>query len=354
MKNRWLRMIAAIFALALVAAACGDDSSDNADDTTNDSVEFENAGEGSTIQTIIDRGTLNCGVNGQLLGFSNVDADGNYTGLDVDYCKALAAALLDDPDAVEYTDLTAETRFTALQSGDVDVLMRNGTWTSSRDGDLGLDWAATTFYDGQGMLVNADSGFASVADMDGTIICVQTGTTTEINLDLYFNKLGITYEPLNVADEAAVTENFSNGACDGYTTDKSGLASFKATYEGGEVTILDDTMSKEPLGPAVREGDDDFFDVVNWTVFATFNAEEFGLTSENIGSYDGEDGAILKFINDEESGLGFPSPGWAVQVIEAVGNYQEIYDRNITPLGIPEGLNQIYTDGGIHYGPPIN
>ncbi len=161
-----------------------------------------------------------------------------------------------------------------------------------------LDWAATTFYDGQGMLVNADSGFTEVADMDGTVICVQTGTTTEINLDLYFSKLGITYEPLNVADEAAVTENFSAGSCDGYTTDKSGLASFKATFDG-DVTILDDSMSKEPLGPAVREGDEDFFDVVNWTVFATFNAEEFGLTSENIGSYDGDDGAILKFINDD-------------------------------------------------------
>lgn len=353
MKNRWLRTIAAVFALALVAAACGDDSSDSAGGSTDNSVEIENAGGSDTIQQIIDRGTLNCGVNGQLLGFSNVDADGNYTGLDVDYCKALAAALLGDPDAVEYTDLTAETRFTALQSGDVDVLMRNGTWTSSRDGDLGLDWAATTFYDGQGMLVNADSGFTEVADMDGTVICVQTGTTTEINLDLYFSKLGITYEPLNVADEAAVTENFSAGSCDGYTTDKSGLASFKATFDG-DVTILDDSMSKEPLGPAVREGDEDFFDVVNWTVFATFNAEEFGLTSENIGSYDGDDGAILKFINDTESGLGFPSPDWTVQVIEAVGNYQEIYDRNITPLGIPEGLNQLYTEGGIHYGPPIN
>jgi general L-amino acid transport system substrate-binding protein len=345
-------MIALIFAISLVAAACSDDSDDSASD---DTVEFENAGEGSTIQAIIDRGELNCGVNGQLLGFSNVDENGEYTGLDVDYCRGLAAALLDDPDAVEYTDLTAETRFTALQSGDIDVLIRNGTWTSSRDGDLGLQWAATTFYDGQGMLVNADSDFGAVADMDGAIICVQTGTTTEINLDLYFNTLGISYEPLNVADEAAVTENFSNGACDGYTTDKSGLASFKATYDG-DVTILEDTMSKEPLGPATREGDDDFFDVVQWTVFATFNAEEFELTSENIGSYDGDSEAILKFINDEESGLAFPTADWTVRIIEAVGNYQEIYDRNITANlpGLTEGLNQIYTEGGILYGSPVN
>ncbi|MEL7207124.1 MAG: amino acid ABC transporter substrate-binding protein [Actinomycetota bacterium] len=350
MKSKWLRMMALVFAVALVAAACSDDSDDGASD---DTVEFENAGEGSTIDAIIERGTLNCGVNGQLLGFSNVEDDGSYTGLDVDYCKAIAAALLDDPEAVEYTDLTAETRFTALQSGDIDVLIRNGTWTSSRDGDLGLQWAATTFYDGQGMLVNADSEFTEVADMDGAIICVQTGTTTEINLDLYFNTLGISYEPLNVADEAAVTENFANGACDGYTTDKSGLASFAATYDG-DVTILDDTMSKEPLGPAVREGDEDFFDVVNWTVFATFNAEEFELTSDNVGSYDGDNEAILKFLNDEESGLAFPTSDWAVRIIEAVGNYQEIYDRNIAPLGIPEGVNQLYTQGGILYGPPVN
>ena len=231
-------------------------------------------------------------MNGQLLGFSNVEADGSYTGIDVDYCKAIAAAVLGDPEAVEYTDLTAETRFTALQSGDIDVLIRNGTWTASRDGALGLQWTATTFYDGQGMLVAEDSGFNSVADMDGAIICVQTGTTTEINLETYFEGLGVTYEPLNVADEAAVLENFSSGACDGYTTDKSGLASFAATYEGGPVKILDDTMSKEPLGPAVREGDEEWFDIIQWVVFATFQAEEFGLTSENISSYDGDNPAL--------------------------------------------------------------
>ncbi|MEZ5244284.1 MAG: amino acid ABC transporter substrate-binding protein [Acidimicrobiales bacterium] len=350
-----------------MATACGDDSSDDSSsgdsgsdstgdsgsDSSDDTVDLVQDG-GNTVQTIIDRGVLKCGVNGQLLGFSNVEDDGSYTGLDVDYCRAIAAALLDDPDAVEYTDLTAETRFTALQSGDIDVLIRNGTWTSSRDGALGLQWAATTFYDGAGMLVNADSGFESVADMDGTIICVQTGTTTEINLEIYFDNLGISYEPLNVADEAAVTSNFSSGACDGYVTDKSGLASFAATYDG-DVTILDDTMSKEPLGPATREGDDDFFDVVQWTVFATFNAEEFGITSENVGDFIGsENGAIAKFLNDEESGLAFPTADWAVRIIEAVGNYQEIYDRNIAPLGIPEGVNQLYTQGGILYGPPVN
>ncbi|MEZ5169106.1 MAG: transporter substrate-binding domain-containing protein, partial [Acidimicrobiales bacterium] len=246
-KRTLRRVLVLLLGIALFASACGDDGGGGSGGTSSpsDTVDLTQNGGSDTIQQIIDRGSLKCGVNGQLLGFSNVDADGTYTGIDVDYCKALAAALLDDPEAVEYVDLTAETRFTALQSGDIDVLIRNGTWTSSRDGDLGLQWTATTFYDGQGMLVNADSGFESVADMDGTIICVQTGTTTEINLDLYFGNLGIGYEPLNVADEVAVTENFANGACDGYTTDKSGLASFKATYDG-DVTILDDTMSKEP------------------------------------------------------------------------------------------------------------
>ena len=377
-KHHLLRLLAVLLGFSLVVAACGsdddEDTSGDTEETTDDGGDSDDAGDdagdddsgdsedtveatqsgGDTIAEIIDRGVLNCGVNGQLLGFSNVDADGNYTGLDVDYCRALAAALLDDPDAVEYTDLTAETRFTALQSGDIDVLIRNGTWTSSRDGALGLQWAATTFYDGAGMLVNADSGFSEVADMDGTIICVQTGTTTEINLEIYFNNLGISYEPLNVADEAAVTQNFSSGACDGYVTDKSGLASFAATYDG-DVTILPDTMSKEPLGPATREGDDDFFDVVQWTVFATFNAEEFGIDSTNVQDFIGsENGAIAKFLNDEESGLAFPTADWAVRIIEAVGNYQEIYDRNIAPLGIPEGVNQLYTQGGILYGPPVN
>lgn len=360
--RKWMKVGAMTLAMALGLAACTSDGDSDDTETTTDGgddggdagQESGGGGNGATVQAILDRGTLNCGVNGQLLGFSNVDADGNYTGLDVDYCKAVAAAILGDADAVEYTDLTAETRFTALQSGDVDVLIRNGTWTASRDGQLGLQWTATTFYDGQGMLVNADSEFNAVEDMDGAIICVQTGTTTEINLDLYFSSLGIGYEPLNVADEAAVTENFSSGACDGYTTDKSGLASFAATFDG-DVRILEDQMSKEPLGPATREDDIEFFDMVQWIVFATIQAEEYGLDSTNIGSYDGDNAAIQQFIaQDFGAELGFPDNEWVVRVIEAVGNYQEIYDRNIAPLGIPEGFNQLYTEGGLHYSPPFN
>lgn len=351
-KRRWMKAAALGAAVALTLAACSSDDDKKADEGGGDETPASTSGQ--TVKDIVKRGKLKCGVNGQLLGFSNVESDGSYTGIDVDYCRALAAAILSDADAVEYTDLTAETRFTALQSGDVDVLIRNGTWTASRDGALGLQWTATTFYDGQGMLVNADSGFDAIEDMDGTTICVQTGTTTEINLETYFAGLGISYEPLNVVDEAAVLENFSSGACDGYTTDKSGLASFAATYEGGEVTILGDTMSKEPLGPAVREGDEEWFDIVQWVVFATFQAEEFGLTSDNISSYAGDNPSVKSFISqDFEPELGFPDDEWVVRVIEAVGNYQEIYDRNIKPLGIPEGLNQLWTEGGLMYSPPF-
>ncbi len=314
-------------------------------------------GEGGTLQATIDAGVLECGVNGGLSGFS-LNEGGEYTGLDVDYCKAIAAAVLSDPEAVNYTDLSAETRFTALQSGEVDVLSRNGTWTASRDGELGLQWTATTYYDGQGMLVNADDPAQSVADMDGYLICVQTGTTTELNLETYFDKEGASYEPVNVADEAAATENFSSGSCDGYTTDRSGLASFASTYTGGEVRVLEDVMSKEPLGPAVRQGDDQWYDIVNWVVFATFQAEEFGIDSSNVASFDpGDNADIARLLGQEDgqttgAGLGFPDEEWAVRVIEAVGNYQEIFDRNIQPIGLDEGVNQLWTEGGLHYAPP--
>ena len=382
--SKTLRLIALMLVAMLVLAACSSGDEEPADDGTESSqaddstdapeddatTDDEPTGsddapatgsttgsEGSTLQATLDAGVLECGVNGQLNGFS-LNEGGTYSGLDVDYCKAIAAAVLGDPEAVNYTDLTAETRFTALQSGDVDVLSRNGTWTASRDGELGLQWTATTYFDGQGMLVNADDPAESVADMDGYLICVQTGTTTELNLETYFDNLGISYQPVNVADEAAVTENFSNAACDGYTTDRSGLASFAATYTGGDVKILPDVMSKEPLGPAVRQGDDQWYDIVQWVVFATFQAEEFGIDSTNVDGFDAGDNAdIARFLGQEDgqttgAGLGFPDEEWASRVIAAVGNYQEIFDRNIAPLGLDEGVNQLWTEGGLHYPPP--
>lgn len=371
--------MALLLVLALFGAACTstDDADETADETpdadadadapddevaagdegSEEDVAANTGAEGSTLQTIIDRGSLICGVNGQLNGFS-LNEGGEYSGIDVDYCRAVAAAVLSDPEAVEYVDLTAETRFTALQSGEVDVLIRNGTWSADRDGSLGLDWTQPIYYDGQGILVNDDDPAQSVADMDGYLICVQTGTTTELNLETYFAAQGATYEPVNVVDEAAATENFSSGACDAYTTDRSGLASFAGTYTGGEVRILEDVMSKEPLGPAVREGDNDLFDVVNWVIFATIQAEEYEITSENIATFDpGDNADIARFLGQEAdsavgAGLGFPDEEWIVRVIEAVGNYQEIFDRNIVPIGLDEGVNQLWTEGGLLYAPP--
>lgn len=365
--SKTLRVGAVVLSAALLATACSSEPStdgpevtgtntDDGDTSSPTDNQAQSGGEGGTLAAVVGAGTLRCGVNGQLAGFSLNDG-GTYSGLDVDYCRGVAAAVLGDADAVTYVDLTADTRFTALQSGDVDVLIRNGTWTASRDGGLGLQWTATTYYDGQGMLVNADDAIEEVADMDGTRICVQTGTTTELNLETYFDALGISYEPVNVTDEAGVTENFQQGACDAYTTDRSGLASFAGTYSGGDVKILPDVMSKEPLGPAVRQGDDQWFDLVQWVVFATFQAEEFGLTSDNIGSYDGDNSLILQFLgqsSDFAAGLGFPSETWALDVITAIGNYQEIFDRNIKPLGLDEGVNQLWTEGGLHYAPPYN
>ncbi len=318
---------------------------------------------GSTYDEVVARGTLNCGVNGQLDGFS-LNTDGVYSGFDVDYCKAIAAAVLGSADAVTYIDLTADTRFTALQSGEIDVLIRNGTWTASRDGGLGLQWTTTTFYDGQGLLVKSDSEFETVEDLQNTVVCVQSGTTTELNLASFFAANGIEYEPLLLVDEDAVASSFTEDACDAYTTDKSGLASFRNTYADGPdaVRILDVTMSKEPLGPAVREGDDKWFDVVNWVSFAIVQAEEFGLTSENIASAatdNADSPEILRFIGaasgdaDFDDGLQLP-PDFAVQVISAVGNYAEIYERNITPLGLERGLNNLWNadEPGLLYAPP--
>jgi general L-amino acid transport system substrate-binding protein len=361
-----------LIVLAFVAVACtggGDDTDTSTDDTTTDdssevAVEDEEGGAttgGQTLAEVQERGVLNCGINGTLAGFS-LNEGGEYTGFDVDYCKAVATAVLGDPEAVEYVELTADTRFTALQSGEIDVLIRNGTWTASRDGSLGLDWTHTTFYDGQGMMVLADSEFQTLADMQDTVICVQSGTTTELNLATVFGAQGITYEPLLLEDQEALTAQFEEGACDGYTTDKSGLASFKQTTSLGPdaVRILDEIMSKEPLGPAVRAGDSEWYDIVNWVVFATIQAEEFELTSDTIGSYDGDDPEILRFIGQGtgedatfEAGLVGLDKDYAVQVVEAVGNYGEIYERNVAPLGLEErGLNALWTEGGLHYAPP--
>ena len=348
-----------LLVLALVATGCAQDTDDGDDAGASEGgSEAAGAVSGDTLAEVQERGTLNCGINGVLAGFS-LNEGGEFTGFDVDYCKAVAAAVLDDPEAVEYVELDADTRFTALQSGEIDVLIRNSTYSASRDGDLGLDWTQTTFYDGQGMLVR-EGEFETLDDMQDTVICVQSGTTTELNLATVFEARGITYEPELNPDTEVLTGRFEDGACDGYTTDKSGLASFLVTAENpDDYVILDETMSKEPLGPAVRGGDSQWRDIVHWVVLATIQAEEFELTQDTIGSYDGDDPEVLRFIGQGsgedatfEAGLGLEKD-FAVKVVEAVGNYGEIYDRNIAPLGLEErGLNALWTEGGLLYAPP--
>ncbi len=317
---------------------------------------------GGRIQTIISRGTLICGVNNNPLpGFYSVDSAGVYTGFDIDYCKAVAAALFDDPSKIEYRPLSAQDRFTALQTGEVDVLIRNSTYTLSRDGSLGLEWMPTTFYDGQGMMVRKDSGITTLEDMDGATICVQTGTTTELNLADQFRARGLTFTPVVFPDGDGTRTAYDAGQCDGFTTDKSGLvSSLTLLTTPADHTILEVTMSKEPLGPSVAQGDQQWGDAVRWITFATFQAEEYGITSANLAEFTSSELPEIQRLlglGDNKLGDGIGLPNDFVQrVIKAVGNYQEIYDRNLgpeTPFNLPRGLNSLYTEGGLLYSPPF-
>ena len=360
----------------LTAAACSDDDDDEAsgdrapgaegsgDDDSGD-------GGGGLLAEVQDRGTLNCGVNETVPGFGLIDAEGNYAGFDIEFCKAVAAAVLGDAEAVEYTSLDADARFPALQSGEIDVLIRNTTHTASRDGGEGARFLATTFFDGQGMMVRADSGFASVDDMNGTTICVLQGTTTELNLATRFDSAGLTYTPLTFSDAEQIGEAFGAGQCDGWTSDLSQLAGVRSAFPEGPqaLVIFDDAFSKEPLGPAVRDGDDEWADAVNWAVIATIQAEEFGITADNVEQMTSSDNPdILRFLgqpipppDDPEAepapfdpGLGL-DPDFAVDVISQVGNYGEIYERTVGPataLGLERGVNAQWTDGGLLYAPP--
>lgn len=315
---------------------------------------------GGRLQTIISRGKLICGVHGSLPGFGNVDSAGNFSGFDVDFCKAIAAAIFDDPTKVEFRPLNAQERFTALQTGEVDVLSRNTTETLSRDGSVGLDFAPVTFYDGQGMMVRNDSNINSLEDMAGAKICVQTGTTTELNLADNFRAINVQFEAVVFQEADPTFQAYDAGQCDGFTTDKSGLVSYlsKATDPAAH-KILDVTMSKEPLAPGVLQGDAQWADAVRWIVYATFQAEEFGITSANFGDFaNTEDPNIRRFLGAEGelgAGIGLPND-FAARVIKHVGNYAEIYDRNLgpdTPFKLPRGLNSLYTDGGLLYSPPF-
>jgi general L-amino acid transport system substrate-binding protein len=371
--SRKIRLGAVILALVLTAAACGDSSgSDDSSNTTEDGsgggttqVEAGQSGEGGVLAAVQDRGSLNCGVNDTVPGFGIVDETGEFSGFDIDYCRAIAAAVLGDASAVNFTPLTSGQRFTALQSGEIDVLIRNTTWTASRDGTEGATFLHTTFYDGQGMMVKTDSPFQTVDDMEGASICVLSGTTTELNLADIFSGRGMGFEPSTYESNDELRPAFIADQCDGWTTDKSQLASFRAANPedaGGPEAwrIMDETFSKEPLGPVVRDGDSQWAQVVDWVVIATISAEEFGINQGNLASFSdsdnpsirtflglaGEDGSIT------EVGLGLDSTmNW--NVIEQVGNYADIYERNLTPLGLARGVNSLWTEGGLLYSPPF-
>lgn len=319
------------------------------------------AGYGVTLQTVMDRGNLICGVNSQVPGFGYVDASGNFAGIDVDYCRALAAAIFGDPTKVEFRPVTAAERFTALQSGEIDILSRNTTWSLVRDTELGGNFVHTTFYDGQGMMVPKDSGITTLQDLEGGTICVQTGTTTELNLADVMASQGITYTPAVFEDADSTFAAYSEGRCDAVTTDKSGLVSRRSVLaDPAAHDILDVTMSKEPLGPMVRHGDDQWFDIAQWTVFTLFSGEEFGLTSANVDDMRASATApevrrLLGLEGDLGLKLGLTND-WAYNIIKFVGNYEEVYNRNLgpdTPTYIPRGLNSLYTDGGLLYAPPF-
>jgi general L-amino acid transport system substrate-binding protein len=326
----------------------------------------------SVFDRVQERGSLVCGVNDAVPGFGFVTPEGDYQGFDIDFCRVVAAAVTGDAENVEFRPLTAEQRFTALQAGEIDVLIRNTTWTASRDGGEGAAFLSTTFYDGSGMMVKADSRYQAIEDMAGATICVLSGTTNEQVLASVFGAQDIQHTPLTFEEIDPLQEAFIRGRCDGWTSDKSQLAGIRANWPEGQggpeaLRILDETLSKEPLGPAVRDGDSRWADAVNWAILATIQAEEFGITSQNVEQMrNSEDPEILRFLGqpveaeegaapapfDPELGL---EPDFAVNVITQVGNYGEIYGEHLgpnSPLELPRDMNALWTDGGLHYAPP--
>jgi len=318
---------------------------------------------GARLAAIKARGQLICGVNGGLPGFSFLEeGTGAWSGFDVDYCKALAAAVFGDPEAVEYRATSADDRGPALQTGEVDVLIRNTTWTVTRDAQWGL-FGPTTFYDGQGLMVRSEVGATTIEDLAGATICVQSGTTTELNLADAMAEAGLegNYEANVLGDIDATYDTYESGACDAVTSDRSQLVSRRTTMEDPTAhVLLEDVISKEPLGPVVPFGDEQWFNVVKWTVFATIEAEEQGITQANVGEQADSTNPVVQRLlgTDPEqtqgTNLGLEND-WVVDVLTAVGNYGEIFERNVgpnTPLGLDRGLNNLWTEGGLLYAPP--
>ena len=318
------------------------------------------AASAQTLKTVKDRGMLSCGVSQGLPGFSTPDDKGNWTGLDVDICRAIAAAVFNDATKIKFVPLSAKDRFTALQSGEIDVLSRNTTWTVSRDTSLGANFTGVTYYDGQGFMVKKSLKVNSALELNSASVCVQTGTTTEQNLADYFKGNNMKYEVIAFGTNDEAVKAYESGRCDVFTTDVSGLYADRLKLANpADHVVLPEVISKEPLGPMVRHGDDQWFDIVKWTLFAMVTAEELGITQKNADEMAKSDKPEMKRVFGTDGNLGEQlglTKDWVSRIVKAVGNYGESFERNVgagSKLGIARGLNQLWNKGGIQYAPPI-
>ena len=362
--KRNVAFMGALAAMTLVLSACAAEA-DTTATTTEETTTTETAAvAGSVLESVKEAGVVRCGTRDALPGFAVLSEAGEHEGFDSDFCKAIAAAVLGDATAVEMVDLETADRFTALQNGSIDVLVRNTTWTASRDGGEAATFMQPTFYDGQGMMVAAGS-YESVGDMNGAVVCVAKGTTTEGNAALESSRLGLNWEVRSFDETDLILEAFIAGQCDGWSSDVSQLTGFRSAYPDGAaaLVILPEVFSKEPLAPAVLDGDTQWAQVVNWAILATIQAEEFGITSANVDSFlTSEDVSIQRFLGVEivsddgsavlDPGLGLPTD-FAYQVVKQVGNYGEIFEAHLAPLGLERGVNSLWTNGGLLYAPPF-
>ncbi|WP_291298339.1 amino acid ABC transporter substrate-binding protein [Elioraea sp.] len=316
------------------------------------------AQQASTFDAVRARGVLNCGVTTGVAGFSNPDSQGVWRGLDVDGCRAVAAALFGDATKVRYVGTTSQNRFPALQSGEVDLLVRTTTWTMAREASLGFQFAGINYYDGQAFMVKRSLGVTSAKQLDGATVCVQPGTTTELNLADYFRTNRMSFRAVVIESIEEIRNAFISGRCDVYTNDSSSLASFRSTQGANaeQYVMLPEIISKEPLGPVVRKGDQKFFDLVRWAFFAQLAAEELGVTSANVDQMLTSQNPEIQRLLGVTGGLGQMmgvDNRWAYNVIKQVGNFEELWERSITPMGVPRGINALWTKGGLMYAPPI-
>jgi general L-amino acid transport system substrate-binding protein len=321
---------------------------------------FSAGAQSQTLKTVQDRGSLICGVNPGLEGFASKDDQGKWSGFDIDFCRAVAAAIFDDPSKVQYVPLSASDRFDAVKNKQIDVLSRNSSWTMGREGDNGVVFTGVTYYDGQGFLVPKSRNFQSALELDGSKVCVQPGTTTELNFVDFFEANHMKYETVHEASADEMIAAYEAGKCNVLTTDASGLFAMRLKLaKPADNMILPDIISKEPLGPAVRQDDMQWFNIVKWVNFAMINAEELGVSSKTIDDALKSQKPSVKRLMGTDGDFGKPfglTGDWAVRIVKAVGNYAEVFDRNVgagSKLGIPRGLNELWSNGGIQYAPPI-